>query len=89
MAPSGRFLMFEDEEDVADWDEPVLEVELPITIAMMFDATQRAWFGFQDYCEMVFTEAKKLNEMIEMDGDQRKMDDAFLNIVESLDIEEE
>lgn len=86
MAPSGRFIIFEDEEDVADWDEPVLEVEIPTVMAAMFDAVQRSWYGFQDYCEMIWEEVGRLKDL---DGDQRALDSEFLNIVEALDINTE
>lgn len=85
-APSGRFIMFQDDDDLDEW-ENVLEVQIPVTMAAMFDSIQIAWYGFQEYCDKITTSARELieEEVNAMSGDQLAIDEEFSNIIQTLD----
>lgn len=78
LAPSGRYLFYSNEEDVQDWDGAVLEIELPLPMALLVDATQLAYFNIQSYAHECWKQAES------QIGGELEIDNEFQRIVEDL-----
>ena len=86
-----QFIMFDDEEDVDDWD-CVLEVTIPATMAVSMDFTQHAYYTFQRYCSLQWEiMQRKLeaagSEEVVYDGDNTAFQSAFDSIIRNNNLE--
>lgn len=86
----GRYIMYDDEEDIEEWDE-LLEIVIPATMAINMDFTQHAYYTFQHYCEIqweIMQRKLALDNADPVDGDKVTFDGMFSAIVKHNNLEQ-